>query len=521
MYIFKNALVSIKRNKGRNILIGIIVMVIAAAATVTLAIRQSASTLVDAYENKYNIEATLTVNRDSIMSQMQSGTDSMEDNINKWNSISSPTIDEINTYGDSEYVTSYYYTYQVGMNGSGITAATDSISKTTTDTTTTNYSGGREMPGGGMSNGSSSTTTTHQEQIQTNSLNGDFTVVGYSSYDGMSDFVSGNYTITDGEISTDFDSNNCVISSELAELNDLSVGDTITLVNPNSSKKTYTLTITGIYTDNTSDSASMDKMFSNSANKIITNSNVVSNMVSDDSTLKTTITPTYILRSKYVTDDFASEVKSKGLSDNYEVTNNLDTISNETESISNVSNFATTFLIVTLVIGGVVLLIINMINVRERKYEIGVLRTIGMSKIAVISQFVFELLMVSLIGLLLGATIGSASSVSIANSLLSQEITSAQTQTESVNSNFGHGPGSESSGTSSSSTGSSNNAPTMNNKVNGVANVSQVSSIDAVVNIQVLAKLLGIGLCLTLISSLSAMISIANFRPLTILKERS
>ena len=519
MYIFKNALVSIKRNKGRNILLGIIVMVIAAAATITLAIRESAATLVDAYENKYNVEASLTVNRDSIMSQMQSGTDSMEDNINKWNSITSPTIDEINSYGDSEYVTSYYYTYQVGMNGKDVTAATSSINKTTTDTTTTKYNGGStENRGGMMGSGSSSTTTTHQEKIETNSLNGDFTVVGYSSYEGMSDFVSGNYTITDGEISTYFDSNNCVISSELAELNNLAVGDTITLVNPNSSKKTYTLTITGIYTDNTSDSASMDKMFSNSANKIITNSNLVTSMFSDDSTLKTTITPTYILRSKYVTDDFASEVKSKGLSDNYEVTNNLDSISSETESINNVSSFATTFLIVTLIIGGVVLLIINMINVRERKYEIGVLRTIGMSKIAVISQFVFELLMVSLIGLLLGAVIGSASSVSVANGLLSQEITSAQTQTENVNANFGHGPGSDS--TSSTST-TSPNAPTTNNKVNGVANVSQVKSIDAVVNIQVLAELLGIGLCLTLISSLSAMISIANFRPLTILKERS
>ena len=515
MYIFKNAIVSIKRNKGRNILIGIIVMVIAAAATVTLAIRQSASTLVDAYENKYNVEATLTVNRDSIMSQMQSGTDSMEDNINKWNSIASPTIDEINSYGDSNYVTSYYYTYQVGMNGSNVTAATSSINKTTTDTSTTKYSGESSERKGMMGGGTSTTTTTHQERIETNSLNGDFTVVGYSSYDGMSDFVSGNYTITDGEISTDFNSNDCVISSELAELNSLSVGDTITLVNPNNSKKTYSLTITGIYTDNTSDSASMDKMFSNSANKIITNSNLVTSMVSDDSTLKTTITPTYILRSKYVTDDFADEVKSKGLSDNYEVTNNLDSISSETESISNVSNFATTFLIVTLVIGGVVLLIINMINVRERKYEIGVLRTIGMSKIAVISQFVFELLMVSLIGLLLGAVIGSASSVSIANGLLSQEITSAQTQTENVNSNFGHGPESD-------STSSSNNtAPSTSKKVNGVANVSQVSSIDAVVNIQVLAELLGIGLALTLVSSLSAMISIANFRPLTILKERS
>jgi putative ABC transport system permease protein len=515
MYIFKNALVSIKRNWGRNMLIGIIVMVIAAACTVTLAIRKSASDLVDAYESKYNVEATLSVNRDSLMSNMQGGTDSMEDNINKWNSITSPTLDEIKSYGDSDYVTSYYYTYQVGMNGKSITAATDSISKTSTDTSTTKYSGGMKGPGDEQQGGSSTTTTTHTEKIETNSLNGDFTVVGYSSYDGMSDFVSGNYTISDGEISEDFDSNNCVISSELAELNSLSVGDTITLVNPNNSKKTYTLTITGIYTDNTSDSSTMDKMFSNSANKIITSSNVVENMVNDDSSLKTTITPTYILRSKYVTDDFSTEVSNKGLSEYYQVTNNVDSISSETESISNVSSFATTFLIVTLIIGAVVLLIINMINVRERKYEIGVLRTIGMSKFAVISQFVFELLVVSFVGLLLGAAIGSATSVNVANNLLAKEITTSEEQTSKVSSNFGHGPD------SSTETTENNGAPSMNGKVNGVANVKQVNSINAVVDISVLGELLGIGLLLTLISSASAMISIANFRPLTILKERS
>ena len=46
-------------------------------------------------------------------------------------------------------------------------------------------------------------------------------------------------------------------------------------------------------------------------------------------------------------------------------------------------------------------------------------------------------------------------------------------------------------------------------------------SIDAVVNIGVLVELLGIGLTLILISSISAMISIQRFTPLTILKERS
>ena len=38
MYILKNALTSIKRNKGRNILIGIIVVVISASCAITLSI---------------------------------------------------------------------------------------------------------------------------------------------------------------------------------------------------------------------------------------------------------------------------------------------------------------------------------------------------------------------------------------------------------------------------------------------------------------------------------------------------
>ena len=39
MYVLKNAFVSISRNKGRNILIGIIILVISATTAVTLAIK--------------------------------------------------------------------------------------------------------------------------------------------------------------------------------------------------------------------------------------------------------------------------------------------------------------------------------------------------------------------------------------------------------------------------------------------------------------------------------------------------
>ena len=59
------------------------------------------------------------------------------------------------------------------------------------------------------------------------------------------------------------------------------------------------------------------------------------------------------------------------------------------------------------------------------------------------------------------------------------------------------------------------------NKIAGVPSVQAYDSINAIVNITVILQLLAIGLSLVLISSLSAMISIQRFSPLTILKERS
>ena len=51
MFIFKNACISITRNKGRNILIGAIILVIACACTITLAINNTASDLINSYIN--------------------------------------------------------------------------------------------------------------------------------------------------------------------------------------------------------------------------------------------------------------------------------------------------------------------------------------------------------------------------------------------------------------------------------------------------------------------------------------
>lgn len=465
MYILKNAWISITRNKGRNILMGIIILVIACATTISLAIISASNKLVSSYQEKYDITATIGMNRESMMKNFDpSNEQSKEEMKENFNSLDSITVEDIKNYADSNYVKSYYYINSIGMN-TNIEAASS------------------ENKG-----------PERKEESKT-----DFTITGYSSYDAMNEFLEGTYQITDGSVDSDFESNTCIINSELATVNNLKVGDTITLKNPNDETKTYELKITGLFKDNENNM----NMFSNSVNTIITNTTVIENILENNTDLTGNLNPTFVLTSKDVIDRYKQELTEKGLNEMYSLNTNIDQIENETESIQNVSNFAKTFLIITLLVGGVVLFILNLINVRERRYEIGVLRTIGMKKQTVIIQFVTELLIVSIISLILGGVLGSIVSVPTANNLLKSEIESSNQQQEQIENNFGNFK--------------KGDKPSMS----GVSKIEYIDEIDAVVSPKILLELIGIGLSLTLISSLAAMIHIAKFSPLTILKERS
>lgn len=493
MYILKNALTSIVRNKGRNLLIGIIILVISSAVSVTLAINNSSSSLIESYKAKYEVEATLGVDRTSMMqnfdpSDRENSKTGMQE---LFEAASTIAYEDIETYADSEYVKSFNYTSSVGVNS-------DTLEKAEMTASIDNGFGKRGFNG--------------KEDFK-NQASGDFTLKGYSSIEAMSEFIGGSYVIKDGEVSEDFESNDCIINSELATLNEIEVGDTIEIEDPDNSK-TYELIVRGIYEEKESSENNMS-MFANSVNIIITNTSFIEKMAAANEDLVVTTSPTFILTGEDVVDKFNAELTEKGLSESLMVQTNLDQVKNATSTISNVKTFAVTFLIITLIIGTVVLLVINMINIRERKYEIGVLRTIGMKKIHVSLQFICELIIVCFVSLLLGAGIGATISVPVSNNLLKNEISASQNETNDIRENFGKG-GSTTSG----------NMGTMgqnfgNNGFKGIATVQAFDSIDAVVDFKVLVELLAIGLALTLISSLSAMVSIQKFSPLTILKERS
>ena len=517
MYILKNSFISIIRNKGRNILIGIIIFVIACSSTITLAIRNTASRLVKSYEEAHDIIASISFDRKEMTQNFKGGEDARKENIEAFNNIETFSIEDIKNYGNSEYLKEYYYLYETSLNSEVLTKATDSFeyevedrqTSTSSSTTTTGGNGGMERGPGGASEGRHTTINNNTTTVITKSketfqssrnLTGDFEIAGYSSYEAMTDFVNGTYQITQGEMITNFEEYECVISSELATLNEITVGSKITLNNPTNSEKTYEFTVTGIYTDN-SNTDDTKNMYLPSVNKIITGSGVIDLLVQDDSTLVTNITPSFILESKEVVEAFAEEVKQKGLGDYYTINTNIEELENATKSIENVKTFATTFLMITLIISSIVLLVINMINIRERKYEIGVFRTIGVSKFKLTMQFVLELLIVSVIMLIIGATCGGYLSKTIGNQLLQNEIEDSKVAQEEISNNFGKGP--------------------MDRNFKGNVQVQEIDTMDAVVDTYVVIQLLGIGMLLTIISSLASMISIQRFSPLTILKERS
>lgn len=499
MYIIKNAFKSITRSKTRNVLIGIIITVVATASCIALSIKNAAQEVEQSYLDSYNVTAQLSLDRGSLRNDAKSTNTETKtfDPKEFMSNVQNITAEDIMAYGVSEYVESYLLSIQTNMDSTTLTKVSDTASTNTTN----GGGGGPQMSGREGISGATS---------------GDFRIIGYNSLDSMTQFINSTYKITSGEIfSIDSTDNSCVISTELAESNSLTVGSTFVLNNPNNTAETYTFTVTGIYEDTSTDSEF--SMFSSSANQILTTYKSLDSIVTksneaEDTKLSIQTNGTFNLTSADVIDAFTAELKEKGLSEYYTVTTNLESFNQSVAPLKNLSSFATTFLIIVLLIGGSILVVLNMLNIRERKYEIGVLRAIGMKKRMVLSQFVIELLIVTSISIMIGATTGSIASVPVANYMLQSEISTQETAQTQVSENFGGGQNSN-----RGMQGRNN----MMNVFGANADVDYVDKINAVVDVKILLELAAIGIALTIISSSISMVFISRYTPLKILSNRA
>lgn len=262
MYIIKNALRCIGRAKGRNILIGIIALVIAISACIGLSIRQASENAKSTALEGLRITATISYDRANAMGQMGGGRPGgfgggggfdKDQFADLMGNASSLTLDEYQKYAEASSVQDFYYTLTAYFNGTdGFLPVSDQTEDNESDGELSGSlgEGDNDRPSGfpsgmgGMMGGMFSA--------------GDFTVIGYSSDSAMTAFLNGNATIVDGSM---FEQGTqelvCVISEEAAMYNELAVGDTIIVANPSSETETYTLTVSGIYTSSENNDFSM------------------------------------------------------------------------------------------------------------------------------------------------------------------------------------------------------------------------------------------------------------------------
>lgn len=544
MYIIKNAVRSITRSVGRNILIGIIVLVIAVSSCIGLSIRQAAENATGSAMESMTVTAQISYDRSGMMSGMmgdmgERGEGGFDQDLfaEMMGSSSSLTLEEYELYATAESVADFYYTVTAYLDGSdSFQPVTDESSEEETDTEMS-FPG---MMGGGMMGGG-----------QMGFSSGAFSIVGYSSDSSMTAFVEGTASVMEGGVMFEEGTENydCVISEELAIYNDLSVGDTVVVTNPSLDTETYTLTVCGIYTSTANNDFSMS-MFGTSqdpANQIYMSANALQKMLDASAEAETTVTNEYTgaeessvvtgtISATYTFADtdayyaFEEEVRDLGLEDSYTVSSSdVNAYENSLTPLKTLGKMAGWFLLVILIIGGVILVVLNIFNIRERKYEVGVLTAMGMKKWKVATQFVCEILIVTMLAVILGAGIGAVSSVPVTNALLENQVQQQTGRQEEMDGNFGR-PGNMGGMMGGFSMEMPGNMPTdvteeLGNSKNPFANMfgqatDYISQVDSAMNLTVVLQMIAIGLLLTLVASAVSVLFIMRYDPLRILANR-
>jgi putative ABC transport system permease protein len=194
--------------------------------------------------------------------------------------------------------------------------------------------------------------------------------------------------------------------------------------------------------------------------------------------------------------------------------------------LETLSKMAGNFLIVILLIGAIILVVLNIFNIRERKYEIGVLTAMGMKKGKVALQFLIEIFVVTLIAVIIGASVGAVTSVPVTNALLENQVSSQSTQAEQVEQNFGRGgddmggnekPDEQPDAQNQDDNGGDSKFAKMFDS--GSMN-NYITEVNSAMNFTVLLQMIGICILLTLISGAVSMMFVMRYEPLKILANR-
>ncbi len=460
--MFKRTWLNITRKRSKSAIMFIIMFVIANLVLATLAISNSVDESTQYAKDSLGSTVYLNPNMEGVKENIaQGGVDKNDPNFMA-GMRPEITLSMVEELGGSEYVNDYKYSTTV------IADAVDF-----------NY--------------------LEQESIGRPTMKNQTTITGINSYAFIPEVESNIIEITEGTYFDESTDGAVIISYELAQYNELAVGDKITFSNPESNQE-YQYNIIGIFL------ASQEGL----------ENNVYMNVTSIEKLMSTNIyndgdyivdSPVYYLNNPEDSEAFIEAAYLKYDFDSNNLTLDIDsnTYQQMVGPIESVGSFSSIMLLVVVIAAvSIITLIINN-NVKDRKYEIGVLMSLGATKLNIIIQIFLELVFVASIAFVLSIGTSTIVANTLSDNLLSNQIEMSQQQSDE---NFGRPNGGMN--------------PSMDKQMIGIQ-TNQVEVIDEInVSIEVGEYLIlfALGYLITFIAMIGPASRILRYEPKTILTGR-
>ncbi len=485
MYIIQNAFYNILRNKGRNILLGTIIFIIIISTVVALMINNTTGSIIDDYRSRFASEVFITPNmermRERAMAEAAGSTGRVR--------ISPPVIppEQYIEFGNSEYLYDAVFKASTAVNSGNITAIDAEL-------------GGQAMRGTIFSGNEVSMPTSFYFSLHGNKFE---------------DFREGLRDLAEGRMPENL--NECIVSSDLAELNGISIGDKLSFTSEiflrggssfadtQTLETHYELEVVGIYYDATDEymQGGRHNAFTNRRNEILTTyETVVAPFLPGYSGI--TISATYYVKDPDLVPLFAKELYEKGLDSIFDVGTDEASYNRIVGPVEGLRSVSITFMIIVLIFGALIIALLSSMAIRERKYEIGVLRAMGMKKHKVALGLWLEMLIITSLCLALGLGVGTLAAQPVTNYLLAQQIQAAEAASQMP----GLGGGAMTIG-SIASTGTA------------VSNAKPLSEINIMLDLKTILQIVAITLLLATFAAFVAISRITKYEPIKILAERN
>ncbi|MCE4051500.1 MULTISPECIES: ABC transporter permease [Bacillaceae] len=483
MNFLKRAFLSVKARKGKSLLQIFVFSVICVLVLAGLSIQTAAKKSSDLARKQLGADVTLQVDMEKLREQMQSQSSEDGERVRFQSTpIEVKAAEELTTYNQIKGYNFYSST-------TGLASSFDPIeNSTSTETEEETETGeGVVRMGGGMQ--------------------GDVSLQGVTFTDSYTDFMDSTSEIIDGEHLTDEDvgKNVAVIEQTLAEENDLQVGDTLTVTNPQDDSISIELEIKGIYaTTSTGSDQAMDFTAMIPYNKIYVPYTAASDLKGADyeGTIDNAV---YYIDDPADMEAFVAQAKSESSIDfdSFKLDANDDLYQQMVGPIENVASFSKNIVYLVSIAGAIILGLIVMMSIRERKYEMGVLLALGEQRWKLAGQFIVEILLVAVLSLGIATVSGNAVAGKVSDQLLSQEIASSETSTTPESFRGGGGFGKVMTSTAASTAG-----------------VETIDELDVSATGQDLGLLAMIGALIAVISALLPSLSVLRLQPKTILSKQ-